>query len=147
MSSPRCESDKAGSISAVRTSCHGYSLKPFELDSTALSVPVAMPQFCAGAGTQTAEMLRDASSSHRHQGTAVPVKELSWEVNPLLVSCSRDPAEQEWEVTCSLTQPKGIHVLIPLSVTKISSCPTFCSLLGQFSSTASPVLQRQPWKV
>lgn len=59
----------------MRTPCDVYSLKSFELDSTAPSVPAAMPWFCAGA--QAAEMLRDASSSHRHQGTAVPVKELS----------------------------------------------------------------------
>lgn len=61
----------------MSTPCDVYSLKSFELDSTAPSVPVAMPQFCAGAGTQTAEMLRNASSSLRHQGPAVPVKEHS----------------------------------------------------------------------
>lgn len=83
----------------MRTPCDVYSLKSFASDSIAPSVPAGLPRFCAGAGTQAAEMLRYASSSHRHQGTAVPVKELSWEVNPLLerglVSCSRDLAEQE----------------------------------------------------
>lgn len=62
---------------AVRTPCDVYSLNSSELGSAAPSVPAAMPWFCAGAGTQAAEMLRDASSPHRHQGTAVPVKELS----------------------------------------------------------------------
>lgn len=67
MSSPGSESDKEGSTSAVSTPCDVNSLKSLELDSTAPSVPVAMPQFCAGAGTQAAELLRDASSSHRQQ--------------------------------------------------------------------------------
>lgn len=55
----------------MRTSSDVYSLKSFEFESIAPSVTTAMSCFCAGAGTQAAEILRDASSSSRQHGIAV----------------------------------------------------------------------------
>lgn len=55
----------------MRTPSDAYFLQSFEFDSTAPSVTTPMTCFCAGAGTQAIEILRDASSSCRQHGIAV----------------------------------------------------------------------------
>lgn len=83
-------------------------------------------------------------------GTAVPVKELSWEVNPLLrwefVSCSRDLAEQEWGEV-------ALHNLKEFMVSHLSVAPRFPPALHPAPYWVSSLQQHllfpkdKPWRV